>query len=127
MGKTCYLAVDCFHCVVYQTIEAMKQFNLAVEFPVVSLDCSTVRQIYYRKDCMRSFGEGYRFATTFPSLTYCTACCDTISEKSKQKGEKKVQGVPQLQTTALLRHQEGEETDKTKQAQIEQTYETHQD
>ena len=31
------------------------------------------------------------------------------------------------QTAALPRHQEEEETDKTKQAQIEQTYEKHQD
>ena len=43
----------------------------------------------------------------------------------KQKGKRKVQGVPQSQTAALPRHQEEEETDKTKQAQIEQTYEKH--
>ena len=41
--------------------------------------------------------------------------------------EKKVRvpGVPQSQTTALPRPQEEEETDKSKQAQIEQTYEKH--
>ena len=39
--------------------------------------------------------------------------------------KRKVQGVPQSQTAALPRHQEEEETDKTKQAQIEQTYEKH--
>ena len=33
--------------------------------------------------------------------------------------------MPQSQTKALPRHQEEEETDKTKQAQIEQTYEKH--
>ena len=45
---------------------------------------------------------------------------------SKQKKSKrKVQGVPQSQTAALHRHQEREETDKSKQAQIEQTYEKH--
>ena len=44
-----------------------------------------------------------------------------------QKGKEKVLGVPQLQTTALPRHQEEEETDKTKQAQIEHTYEKHPD
>ena len=43
----------------------------------------------------------------------------------KRKGKRKVQGVPQLQTAALPRHQEEEETDKSKQAQIEQTYEKH--
>ena len=40
-------------------------------------------------------------------------------------GKRKVQGVPQSQTAALPRHQEEEETDKTKQAQTEQTYEKH--
>ena len=40
---------------------------------------------------------------------------------------RKVQGVPQSQTAALPRHQEEEETDKTKQVQIEQTSKKHQD
>ena len=35
--------------------------------------------------------------------------------------------MPQSQTAALPRHQEEGETDKTKQAQIEQTYEKHQE
>ena len=35
----------------------------------------------------------------------------------------RVQEVPQSQTAALPSHQEEEETDKYKQAQIEQTYE----
>ena len=43
----------------------------------------------------------------------------------QKKGKKKVQGVPQSQTAALPRLQEEEETDKSKQAQIEQTYEKH--
>ena len=38
-----------------------------------------------------------------------------------KRGKRKVQGVPQLQTAA----QEEEETDKSKQAQIEQTYVKH--
>ena len=42
-----------------------------------------------------------------------------------RKGKRKVQGMPQSQTAVLPRHQEKEETDKTKQAQIEQTYEKH--
>ena len=41
------------------------------------------------------------------------------------KGKRKVQGVPQSQTAALPRHQEEEETDKIRQAQIEQTYENY--
>ena len=42
-----------------------------------------------------------------------------------KKGKRKVQGVPQSQTAALPRPQEEEETDKSKQAQIEQMYEKH--
>ena len=44
---------------------------------------------------------------------------------SEKKGKRKVQGVPQSQIAALPRPQEEEETDKSKQAQIEQTYEKH--
>ena len=43
---------------------------------------------------------------------------------TEKKGKRKVQGVPQSQSAALPRHQEEEETDKSKQAQIEQTYES---
>ena len=42
-----------------------------------------------------------------------------------KKGKRKVQGVPQSQTAALPRLQEEEETDKSKQAQTEQTYQKH--
>ena len=45
--------------------------------------------------------------------------CVLIINCSK-KGKRKVQGVPQSQAAALPRPQEVEETDKTKQAQIEQ-------
>ena len=45
----------------------------------------------------------------------------------QKRGKRKVQGVPQSQTAALPRPQEEEETDKSKQAQIEQTYEKHYD
>ena len=45
--------------------------------------------------------------------------------RQQKKGKKKIQGVPQSQTAVLPRHQEEEETDKTKQAQIEQTYEKY--
>ena len=40
-------------------------------------------------------------------------------------GKRKVEGVPQSQTAALPKHQEEEKTDKSKQAQIKQTYEKH--
>ena len=43
----------------------------------------------------------------------------------KKKSKRKVQGVPQSQTAVLPRPQEEEETDKSKQAQTEQTYEKH--
>ena len=39
-----------------------------------------------------------------------------------KKAKRKVQGLPQLQTAALPRHQEEEEIDKTKQAQTEQMH-----
>ena len=42
-----------------------------------------------------------------------------------KKGKRKVQGVPQSQAAAHPRHEEEEETDTTKQAQIEHTYEKH--
>ena len=42
-----------------------------------------------------------------------------------KKGQRKVQGVPQSQAAALPGHYEDKETDKTKQAQIEQTYKKH--
>ena len=47
-----------------------------------------------------------------------------LSEQYR-KSKRKVQGVPQSQTAALPRPQEEEETDKSKQAQTEQTYEKH--
>ena len=50
---------------------------------------------------------------------------EQLVDFSTKKGKIKVQGVPQSQTAALPRHQEEEETDKTKQAQIEQTCEKH--
>ena len=48
-----------------------------------------------------------------------------LKELYKKKSKRKVQGVPQSQTAALPRHQEEEETVKTKQAQIEETHEKH--
>ena len=47
------------------------------------------------------------------------------SYTKNKKGKRKVQEVPQSQTAALPRHQKEEVTDKTKQAQIEQTYVKH--
>ena len=41
-----------------------------------------------------------------------------MKNKLKKKAKRKVQGVPQSQTKALPRHQEEEETNKSKQAEI---------
>ena len=56
--------------------------------------------------------------------------CETSQQKKKKKkkkkkGKRRVQEVPQSQAATLPRHQEDEERDKTKQAQIERTYEKH--
>ena len=55
------------------------------------------------------------------------SCAYFRKKNGRKKGKRKVQGVPQSQTAALPRPQEEEETDKSKQAQIEQTYEKHWD
>ena len=49
----------------------------------------------------------------------------SVTNPLVKKSKIKVQGVPQSQTAALPRPQEEEETDKSKQAQTEQTYEKH--
>ena len=49
-----------------------------------------------------------------------------FKKKKKKKKKKKVrEGVPQSQNAALPRYQEEEKTVKSKQTQIEQTYEKH--
>ena len=53
-----------------------------------------------------------------------TALLGLVEDLLKKK-VREVQGVPHSQTTALPRPQEEEETDKSKQAQTEQTYEKH--
>ena len=60
-----------------------------------------------------------------PMHLYAENIENSVSQKVLKKGKRKVQGVPQSQTAAFPRHQEEEETDKSKQAQIEQTYEKH--
>ena len=54
-----------------------------------------------------------------------TRCMIISASVLMKKSKRKVQGVPQSQTAALPRPQEEEETDKSKQAQTEQTYEKH--
>ena len=67
---------------------------------------------------LRDTHRGYTYEPG-NSISYKITCA--ASENSKSK----VQGVPQSQTAAFPRHQEEEETDKSKQAQIDQTYEKH--
>ena len=50
---------------------------------------------------------------------------NSVRIKAPKKGKRKVQGVPQSQTADLPRPQEEEETNKSKQAQTERTYEKH--
>ena len=58
---------------------------------------------------------------TLPQLPFIKS----LHIQQYKKGKKKVQGIPQSQTAPLPKHQEEKETDKTKQAEIEQTYEKH--
>ena len=58
-------------------------------------------------------------------LTFTVIVNMIFHYKINIKVKRKVQGVPQSQTAALPRPQEEEETDKSKQAQTEQTYEKH--
>ena len=67
-------------------------------------------------DCI----QGYYLTIVF-TLSIQTLLLPSIIVLHK-KGKRRVQGVPQSQTAALPRNQEEEETDKSKQAQIDQTY-----
>ena len=70
----------------------------------------------------------FTFSTTSPELSnklngnLVWAIGVTSRSTIGKKGKRKDQGVPQSQTAALPRHQEEEETDKSKRAQIDQTY-----
>ena len=72
----------------------------------------------------------YKFkkkALIAPELTFMSSfgLTDNPINASCKKSKRKVQGVPQSQAAAHPGHQEEEETDKSKQAQIEQTHEKH--
>ena len=76
-------------------------------------------QLFGDKNCEVSIIKGYK------SMISYTLKFSSDIKIVKIKGMRKDQGVPQSQTEALPRHQEEEETDKSKQAQIVQTYEKH--
>ena len=66
--------------------------------------------------------QGYRYFKLRKAFSKFYRRHSALLEK---KGKRKVQEMPQSQNAALPRHQEKDETDKSKQAQIEQTYEKH--
>ena len=70
-----------------------------------------------------SFSENTAFGEYICKLTI--EFLSLLSFRLSQKSKRKVQGNPQSQAAAHPRHEEEEETDKTKQAQIEQAYEKH--
>ena len=74
---------------------------------LISLACFQFRT-------MRSKSRTERMLKAFLSI---------ITNLGVKNGKRKVQGVPQSQTATLPRRQEEEETDKPKQAQIEQMHE----
>ena len=69
----------------------------------------------------------YRLKITISPIRLHSASSLQISRSTARlkKSKRKVQGVPQSQTAALPRPQEEEETDKSKQAQTDQTFEKH--
>ena len=71
-----------------------------------------------------SFLDKFNF-TFYTLIKYIIRDRFSSSTRLFKKGKRKVQGVPQSQTAALPRPHEEEETDKSKQAQTEQTYEKH--
>ena len=75
------------------------------------------KEKWWQNEWIRNNSSILVYTTRQSTLHMCTMF--------KKKGKRKVQGVPQSQTAALPRPQEEEETDKSKQAQTEQTYEKH--
>ena len=83
---------------------------------------------YGKKEIMKikitqkvTYLEAKKIQENQPEITFAKV----VQSLNSKKGKRKVQGVPQSQTVALPRPQEEEETDKSKQAQTEQTYEKH--
>ena len=93
-----------------------KKMNRHVEF------ARTKEQLFDRWCTSKKIGSTHEKLRQLKIVEEFKRC---INSDIKKKGRRKVQGVPQSQTAALPRPQEEEETDKSKQAQIEQTYEKH--
>ena len=96
-------------------------------------DCRLFSYLFFKHElsrdssvCENSRKERHMLARySYCFVTYWVhLCLKKVREKIgsatiTKKGKRKVQGVTQSQTAALPRHQEEEETDKSKQAQIE--------
>ena len=100
------------------TINVLVKTGTYFRFAVFYLNIQKVKFILFRLFAISKY------------IIYTTACSPLdfspnarpLIKMLEEKGKRKVQGMPQSQTAARSRHQEEEETDKTKQAQIEQTY-----
>ena len=94
------------HCLHKENMD-IQLYNTRIDFIKQEL-CSCV---YFPIDCLWSFAK---------DMDICVYAY-TIKKKVRDK----FQGVPQSQAAAHPRHEMEEETGKTKQAQIEQTFEKH--
>ena len=88
----------------------------------VSDQCNDIRPLLSNWENIRMFHIVLN-SDIFHFFRYSKYGKNNLSDN--KKGKRKVEEVPQTQTTVLPRHQEEEETDKSKQAQIDQTYEKH--
>ena len=87
-------------------------FSVLVSPPFEPLQFCDFKELTLKTVFLLALASGRRCSEIY-ALSY--------SKKTKQKGKRKVQEMPQSQTAAFPRHQKEEETDKSKQAQIEQT------
>ena len=83
-----------------------------------------IRLYIYRDQKTNYFSTDFHYRTRLDANPHNVSRHKNWSQ-IKQEDNRSIQGVPQSQTAALPRHQEEKETDKTKQAQIEETYEKH--
>ena len=89
----------------------------------VSTSCLLASEVICDNIMVYSYFTDYTINLSDRLLMFVTFM--TMSGVITKKSKRKDQGVPQSQTAALPRPQEEEETDKSKQAQTEQTYEKH--
>ena len=86
--------------------------------------------LFPRRGALRKITTTRILIEKYEMISWISPICLSYNEKREteksreyhKKGKIKVKRVPQSQTAAHPRHQEEEETDKTKQEQIEQMY-----